>query len=89
MICELVIWDENEKKLEICEILEKIEVEVLELRDVYLELIVTIESKVLEDFEVINLKVEELVVLGILGDMGIDFFNIRVDLVRRFLIVLF
>lgn len=82
MIYELAVWDEN-KKPETWESLEKPETEALELQNVHPELTVTIESKALEDFEVTDLKVEELAALGNLGDMGVDFCNTQVHPAHR------
>lgn len=82
MTYKLTVWDENEKP-ETWESLEKPKAEALELRDVHPELTVTIESKALENFEVTDLKVEELAALGSLGDIGVDFCNTRVDPAHR------
>lgn len=82
MIYELTVWDEN-KKPETWESPEKPKAEALDLRDVHPELTLTIESKALENFEVTNLKVEELAALGNLGDIDVDFCNTRVDPAHR------
>lgn len=83
MIYELAVWNENKKKPETWESPKKQETEALELQDVHPELTVTMESKALEDFEVTDLKVEELATLGNLGDMGVDFCNMQIDPAHR------
>lgn len=83
MIYELTVWDEKNKKPETWKSPEKPKTEALKPRDVHPELTVTIESKALENFEVTDLKVEELAALGNLGDIGVDFCNNQVDPAHR------